>query len=380
MPKKSEYALALLYAYFEIEMWKSLKSFPNYEVSNLGRIRRKWKSIGYRIIKGRKSSEYLTISIGNKTCLSIHRLVALTFIPNMDKKMSVDHIISREKCNNKLTNLRWSTPYEQNKNRDTSRFGIKNCLGVKCLHKNTGEILNTFNSLKEALNWLGKDDRCGSHITNVCRKNPKFKSAYGYKWEYDQELYLENEEWKDIPNMNGEYQISSYGRLYHKTNNIIRKNSMSKDGYIRVNICKYKCRELLHRLVARVFITNPNPEVKTQVNHKNMDRSNCHVSNLEWVSCSENVKHSYENRNNSVKITLQQSLSPNDVQGESKDESVEHGLNWLENGDVLHERAIPRVSKNESRDENIEEKEEELSQHIRLGFGLDHAVDDLHFT
>lgn len=296
MPKKSEYALALLYAYFEIEIWKSIRDFPNYEVSNLGRIRRKWKTIGYRIIKGRKNAGYLTISIGDKTYLSIHRLVALTFIPNTYKKASVDHIISQEKCNNKLTNLRWSTPHEQNKNRNTSNFGTKNCLGVRCLDKNTGEIVKIFNSLREALKWLGKDDRCGSHITKVCRNIPSFKSAYGYRWEYDQELYLENEKWKDISNMNGEYQISSYGRLYHKTNNLIRKNSMTEDGYMRVHIHKYNCRDFVHRLVALAFIPNSNPDIKTQVNHKNMDRSNCHVNNLEWVSCSENVLHSYKHR------------------------------------------------------------------------------------
>lgn len=296
MPKKSEYAIALLYAYFDIEIWKKVSDFPHYEVSNLGRIRRKWKSIGNRLIEGRKNCGYLTVSINDKTCLPIHRLVAITFIPNPYNKKTVDHVISYEKSNNKLINLRWATPSEQNKNRNTSIFGINNCLGVKCINKNTNEIVNKFYSLREALKWLGKDDRCGSHITNVCRKNPKFKSAYGYNWEYDQELQLENEEWKDIPNMNGEYQISSYGRLYHKTNNLIRKNSITEDGYVRVHIHKYNCKELVHRLVAQAFIINVDPDNKTQVNHKNMDRSNCYVNNLEWVSCSENVIHSYKHR------------------------------------------------------------------------------------
>ena len=296
MPKKSEYAVALLYAYFETEIWKPIKEFPQYEVSNLGRIRRKWKSIGYRIINGRKSGNYMSICIGKRTCLRIHRLVAITFIPNTYGKTTVDHVISNEKCNNKLTNLRWFTPREQNMNRSITGFGINNCIGVKCLDKNSGKTIKVFDSLKNALKWLGKDVRCGSHITNVCRKNPKFKSAYGFKWEYDQEICFKNEVWKDIPDMNGEYQISSYGRLYHKTNNIIRKNSVTEGGYIRVNIDKYKCRELVHRLVARIFISNPDPHIKTQVNHINMDRSNCYVSNLEWVSCSENVKHSYEHR------------------------------------------------------------------------------------
>ena len=298
MLKKSEYAIALLYAYYEIEIWKSLKEFPNYEVSNLGRIRRKFKSVGYRIIKGRNSSGYMTISIGKKTCLPIHRLFEFTLIQYLYKNTTVDHIISHEKYNNSIINLRWATPHEQNKNRNISKFGINNGRAVICIDRNTDEFVKKFCSLKDALRWLGKDDRCGSHIMNVCRNKPKFKSAYGYKWKYDQELFLENEEWKNIPDMNGEYQISNYGRIYDKTKNLIRKNSITEDGYMRVRITKFSCRELVHRLVAKVFIPNSDPILKTQVNHKNMERSNCYVSNLEWVSCSENVKHSYEHRNN----------------------------------------------------------------------------------
>ena len=73
-------------------------------------------------------------------------------------------------------------------------------------------------------------------------------------------------------------------------------NSVTRDGYIRVSIEKYKCRELVHRLVAKAFIQNPEPNIKLQVNHKNMDRSNCCVNNLEWVTCSENILHSYKHR------------------------------------------------------------------------------------
>ena len=165
MPKKSEHALALFHAHVGIEIWKHVHDFPFVEVSNLGRVRRWWKSIGYRIINGRDMKGYLSIRINDKNFF-IHRLVAKTFIPNP----------------------------------------------------------------------------------------------------------------------------------YHKTNNRIMNNSVTRDGYIRVSIEKYKCRELVHRLVAKAFIQNPEPNIKLQVNHKNMDRSNCCVNNLEWVTCSENILHSYKHR------------------------------------------------------------------------------------
>ena len=118
MPKKSEHALALFHAHVGIEIWKHVHDFPFVEVSNLGRVRRWWKSIGYRIINGRDMKGYLSIRINDKNFF-IHRLVAKTFIPNPYNKKSVDHVVSSEKCNNKLTNLRWATPKEQNYNRKT---------------------------------------------------------------------------------------------------------------------------------------------------------------------------------------------------------------------------------------------------------------------
>ena len=66
MPKKSEHALALFHAHVGIEIWKHVHDFPFVEVSNLGRVRRWWKSIGYRIINGRDMKGYLSIRIMTK--------------------------------------------------------------------------------------------------------------------------------------------------------------------------------------------------------------------------------------------------------------------------------------------------------------------------
>ena len=52
-------------------------------------------------------------------------------------------------------------------------------------------------------------------------------------------------------------------------------------------------RTSIHQLVAEVYI--PNPESKPQVNHKDLNKLNNDVSNLEWVTASENMKHAYAN-------------------------------------------------------------------------------------
>ena len=54
---------------------------------------------------------------------------------------------------------------------------------------------------------------------------------------------------------------------------------------------------LLHRLVAEAFIPKPS-ELHIEVNHKDRDPSNNHVSNLEWVTRAENIRHSFETNKN----------------------------------------------------------------------------------
>ena len=105
--------------------------------------------------------------------------------------------------------------------------------------------------------------------------------------------------WKDI--IEG-YQVSSEGNVKslvrkHPCNKCSRERILKgqiQKGYKKVMIYKdNKCKwVLIHRLVALAFI--PNPENKPQVNHKDGNKLNNNVDNLEWVTASENQKHSVE--------------------------------------------------------------------------------------
>lgn len=97
------------------EIWKVIEEFPNYEVSNLGRVRNKEKKNIIAPIKG--SNGYLSVRIRRnsgdreKPSLSIHRLVAKAFIENPDNKPQVNHI-DGNKLNNNVDNLEWCTREE----------------------------------------------------------------------------------------------------------------------------------------------------------------------------------------------------------------------------------------------------------------------------
>lgn len=103
--------------------------------------------------------------------------------------------------------------------------------------------------------------------------------------------------WKDISGFEGFYEISSYGRVRSVKSGKILSTSKCGGcrGYIGVSLCKNGKRygKLVHRLVAEAFI--PAVEGLSEVNHKDEDKTNNRVENLEW--CSHKYNMNYGKRN-----------------------------------------------------------------------------------
>lgn len=120
------------------------------------------------------------------------------------------------------------------------------------------------------------------------------------------------EDWKDIPEYEGIYEVSNKGRVRsakdkttksklhgtRKWKQRILRQKTDKNGYKRVSLWKNKVDKthLVHRLVAQAFI--PQVDGKEYINHIDGNPSNNYLENLEWCNHRENLIHAYKNRLN----------------------------------------------------------------------------------
>jgi hypothetical protein len=110
-------------------------------------------------------------------------------------------------------------------------------------------------------------------------------------------MKTQHEQWKAIAECNGEYYISDHGRVKSMKfgKERILKPCPNTQGYLMVFVAgkweKQRCNTI-HRLVAKTFI--PNPENKKEINHKDGNKLNNHISNLEWMTHKENIQHAWD--------------------------------------------------------------------------------------
>lgn len=103
--------------------------------------------------------------------------------------------------------------------------------------------------------------------------------------------------WKPIKGFEGLYEVSNTGLIkslncYNYKEPRIMHTSLRKDGYLSVGLSKNNktTTRTVHRIVAETFL--PNPNNLEMINHKDEDKSNNNVDNLEWCTVSYNNKYS----------------------------------------------------------------------------------------
>ena len=171
------------------EIWKDIKGYEGlYQVSNLGRVKRlrfinKNTNIEKERIKSQKIRKdgYLEVALyknGKGKSIQVHRIVAKTFIPNIENKAQVNHIDGNKK-NNNVSNLEWVLGSE---NMIHSARQLRNNVRKINQYDLDGRYLATYSSITIAGEINGIRE---SSIANVLagRRN----KAYGYKWRYSEE-------------------------------------------------------------------------------------------------------------------------------------------------------------------------------------------------
>ena len=287
------------------EIWRELEGFSKYKFSNTGKV---WsKSSNKEMSLKAKCCGYVKLTLVNdegKSCHMLgHRVIALSFIPNPENKPTVNHI-NHNRADNRVENLEWATISEQNYHSKKPSKEVTRLRGSRAVWRCSldGKKLEYYKTLRDAEDWVFENKgskKANCHISAVCLN--KRNTAYGFKWKHDtsEEKIFENEIWKNIPKelIKGYtgYKISSYGRIKKIKNNQFLRGNLHISGYKIVGIGSVSgdgATYQIHRLVAQVFL--PNYYGKPFVNHKDHNKANCKLYNLEWVTPHENSKLAYQ--------------------------------------------------------------------------------------
>lgn len=151
------------------EVWKDIPGYVGkYQVSTFGRVRSlsrmvtgkglKLRSLSGRILRQSTKAHYNTVHLGHKNSKKVHRLIAITFIPNVNNYPQVNHIDGNKK-NNHVTNLEWCTQSQNQKHAYLLGLQKPFSIGKKgrpiIVFDMEGNELKRYNKIKECAEDMG---------------------------------------------------------------------------------------------------------------------------------------------------------------------------------------------------------------------------------
>ncbi len=278
--------------------WISTEPVPRatgtWHISSYGRFCNKFGhvSLGYL-----NPSGYRSIKLAEQSWL-VHRVVKLTFhgLPK-DPNMWQVHHRDGNKENNRLENLDFvsNSVNVQHSYADPSR----RCGGPKMWKPVEWRLIGSQNwkecpSVKIAAQRFGV---AGCTMSTWC-KNRAVRRGFHFRFQDISENSLPGEEWRNIrdPATGMELpgrMVSSLGRVTLQ-HGLVYRGYKTKQGYYETSVSYCIPRhQRVHRLVANAFLGPPPTKHRIFINHKDGDRGNNAVENLEYVTPAENVRHGF---------------------------------------------------------------------------------------
>ena len=266
------------------ERWRPVKgSEGEFLVSDLGRV---INNHGLVLRQIHNAQDNLCVSLKGRT-VRVAKAVAQAYVANPNG-FEYQGFKDGNKENCRADNIEWIIP-------DFSNDGMAKAIDLV----KDGEVYEMY-SIGAASRWLNSSPNT---VKNAANNKEQAIRVNGYyvAWANDTKRInqlmegftvvksLDGEEWRDLPELQGEYQVSNYGRVKRvKGAERLVKLTTQRNGYVYVTLSfanTSKCFKT-SRLVAKAFI--PNPNNYEEVDHLNADKQNNSVSNLEWVTGEEN--------------------------------------------------------------------------------------------
>lgn len=300
---KSRTKSSILFYFLNMADRREVPNFPGYFVYEDGTV---FSEKGKIWMTPQKTSGNNTLNIKFRNpvghqmrtkTFTLHHLVYGCFVDEnalWDDKIIITHKNGNQR-DNRLQNLEVTTYSENIKKKKVDNNTSEKFEKRVRQYDLEGKIIREFKSIKEASEITGESYH---GISKVCLGKHETTSKK-YKWEQvSEKLPISKEKmdeiktWLPIPSY-PEHLISKNGEIFYtKTGNLLEAlNNDNPDIYMRVaiNYEGKKYSAFIHKLVAETYI--PNPENKKQVNHKDGNKHNNNVSNLEWVTPKENSQH-----------------------------------------------------------------------------------------
>lgn len=106
----------------------------------------------------------------------------------------------------------------------------------------------------------------------------------------------DTELWQYVDGFDEQYMVSNFGRVLNVKSNAVLKQSTNYKGYKVVSLLKdgKPKQKRVHRIVAKTFIGETDKKDANQINHKDGNKSNNHIYNLEWCTPKENINHAIQ--------------------------------------------------------------------------------------